>query len=78
MKYVDSVVAKIIDGYKRLGLYDNTIFMGVGDHGEGMGEHGRWQHDQVIWDEGLKGTLCYPCPLIDHEEGKNDGVRQQI
>jgi lipoteichoic acid synthase len=53
-----------------LGLYDNTIFVFFGDHGEGLGEHGRLMHGDTIWEEGLK------IPLIIHAPGwLDDGER---
>lgn len=51
--YLDNFVKNIFTQYKELGLYENTIFVIVGDHGEGLGEHGRFQHDNVIYQEGV-------------------------
>ena len=59
--YVDSFVKNIIEMYKEMGLYEDTIFVIYGDHGEGFGEHGRTEHDNVIWEEGLQ------VPLIVHD-----------
>jgi phosphoglycerol transferase MdoB-like AlkP superfamily enzyme len=42
MRLEDIYVKNLIDQYKELGLYDNTIFVLYGDHGEGFGEHGRY------------------------------------
>ncbi|MFB6263672.1 MAG: sulfatase-like hydrolase/transferase [Bradymonadaceae bacterium] len=50
--YVDQFVKRLVDQYRRLGLYDETVFVFVADHGEAFGEHGRWQHDAVIYREG--------------------------
>jgi lipoteichoic acid synthase len=63
MRLQDIFVKNLIDQYKELGLYDNTIFVIYGDHGEGFGEHGRFQHNDTIWEEGLK------VPLIIHAPG---------
>jgi arylsulfatase A-like enzyme len=52
--YLDNFVKNIIEQYKELGLYEETIFVVVGDHGEGFGEHGRYQHDNVIYEEGIR------------------------
>ena len=38
--------------YKQMGLYEDTVFVVVGDHGEAFGEHGRSQHDNVPYGEG--------------------------
>ena len=61
IRYVDFFVKNIIEMYKELGLYEDTIFVIYSDHGEGFGEHGRTQHDNVIWEESLR------IPLIVHD-----------
>lgn len=61
VRYVDFFVKNIIEMYKEMGLYEDTIFVIYGDHGEGFKEHGRNQHDNVIWEEGLQ------VPLIVHD-----------
>jgi arylsulfatase A-like enzyme len=61
LRYVDFFVKNIIEMYKEMGLYEDTIFVIYGDHGEGFEEHGRTQHDNVIWEEGLR------VPLMIHD-----------
>jgi phosphoglycerol transferase MdoB-like AlkP superfamily enzyme len=65
--YEDQFLEKLIQQYKDLGLYDNTIFVIMGDHGEGFGEHGRRQHDDTIYEEGLK------VPMLIHDPERFDG-----
>lgn len=57
VRYMDFFVKNLIQQYKDLGLYENTVFVIQGDHGEAFGEHGRFQHDNVIWNEGLRIPL---------------------
>ena len=72
MRYLDFFVKNIMDQYKELGLYDDTIFVIYGDHGEGFGEHDLFQHDNTIYQEGLK------VPFIIHEPGRfEEGKRAQ-
>ena len=59
--YVDFFVKNLIQQYKDLGLYEDTIFVIYGDHGEGFAEHGVRGHDNVIHEEGLR------VPLIIHD-----------
>ena len=54
VRYVDFFTKHLLQQYKDLGLYEDTVFVIQGDHGEGFGEHGRYQHDNVIWEEGLR------------------------
>ncbi len=64
INYLDHFVKELIAQYKELGLYDNTVFIIMGDHGEGFGEHGVKQHITTIYDEGLH------IPLLIHD-GRN-------
>ncbi|MGI9048954.1 MAG: sulfatase-like hydrolase/transferase [Rubrobacteraceae bacterium] len=64
VNYSDHFVENIMNLYKKLGIYDNTIFVIYGDHGEGFGEHGLYQHDNTIYEEGLR------IPIIIHDPGR--------
>jgi len=64
MRYQDFFLMNLFAQYKDLGLYDNTTFIILGDHGEGFDEHGLKQHDNTIYDEGLH------IPLIIHQPGR--------
>ncbi len=69
IRYQDFFVKNLLDQYEKLGLYDKTIFVIYGDHGEGFGQHGRYQHDDTIYEEGLRIPLIIHAPgLTDHGE----------
>jgi arylsulfatase A-like enzyme len=59
----DFFLRNLFDQYKKLGLYEDTVFLVYGDHGEAFGEHGRYQHDNVPYEEGLK------IPMLVHDSG---------
>jgi Sulfatase len=59
--YGDRFVRRLIQQYKDLGLYDNTVFVVMADHGEGFGEHGVRQHDNTVYTEGVR------IPLLVHD-----------
>ncbi len=61
LRLQDIFLQNLFDQYKELGLYDETLFIIYGDHGEGFGEHGRLLHGDTIYEEGLK------IPLIIHD-----------
>lgn len=61
IRYTDRFVQQVIEQFKKMGLYDDTIFVVMADHGEGFGEHGLYQHDNTIYNEGIK------IPLIVHD-----------
>ncbi len=53
VNYVDLFLTKLIQQYKDLNLYKNTIFVFVGDHGEGFREHQIYGHSNIIYREGI-------------------------
>ncbi len=61
VRYVDFFVRDLVQQYQDLGLYENTVFVIVGDHGEAFGEHGLRLHDDVMYDEGLR------VPFVVHD-----------
>ena len=69
LRYVDQFTRELVEGFKKSGLYEETIFVIVGDHGEGFNEHGRSQHDNVIYEEGLR------VPLVIHDPS---ALREQV
>ena len=70
LRLQDIFLKELMEQYKQLGLYDNTIFIIYGDHGEGFGEHGLYVHDDIPYQEGLK------VPLIIHAPGLLEGGRR--
>jgi lipoteichoic acid synthase len=62
IRYQDIFLKNLFDQYKELGLYDDTIFVIYGDHGEGFGEHRRFQHDDNMWEEGIKVPFLIHAP----------------
>ena len=74
LKLQDIFLKNLFDQYKELELYDNTIFVIFGDHGEAFGEHGRLQHDDVMWEEGLKVPLVIHDPTRFHGGERVEGL----
>jgi arylsulfatase A-like enzyme len=67
LRMLDHFLENLFEQYKELGLYEDTIFVLYGDHGEGFGEHGREMHGDTIWEEGLW------IPLLVHAPGWFEG-----
>jgi lipoteichoic acid synthase len=61
LRYQDFFVRNLIEQYKELGLYEDTIFVIYGDHGEGFGEHGRYVHENNPYEESLRVPLLIHC-----------------
>jgi arylsulfatase A-like enzyme len=47
--YTDYCIGQVIDKLKELDLYDSTLIIIVGDHGEGLGEHGEAEHGYYVY-----------------------------
>jgi lipoteichoic acid synthase len=62
VRYVDFFLKNLIEQYKKLGLYENTVFVIFGDHGDGFGEHGRYVHEDNPYEESLKIPLIIHAP----------------
>ena len=70
LRYQDFFLRNLFEQYKRLGLYQDTIFIVYGDHGEGFGEHGRYVHENNPYEESLR------VPLVIHDPKRfRDGAR---
>jgi choline-sulfatase len=51
--YADSALGHLIAFLKKTGAYANAIIVVVGDHGEGLGEHGEETHGLFLYDSTL-------------------------
>ncbi len=60
--YADSALGRFIATLKRAGAYDNSIIVLVGDHGEGLGEHGEETHGLFLYDSTLHVPLILKMP----------------
>ncbi len=67
LRYQDFFLRNLFEQYKRLGLYEDTIFVVYGDHGEGFGEHGRYVHENNLYEESLR------VPLVIHDPKRFHG-----
>jgi len=77
LAYVDHFVGALVDALEARGRLDDTVIVIVGDHGEGFGEHGRQQHDTVIYEEGLHVPLVLLGPGVP-VGAHIGGLRQHI
>ncbi len=70
--YQDQFLRQLFDVYQTSGRAGETLFVVLGDHGEAFGEHGRFLHDAVIHDEGIR------IPLLFHARGLESARRQTL
>jgi arylsulfatase len=62
MRLVDAEFQKILDAVDRLDLWENTVVLFTGDHGEMNGAHGMAQKGAIHYDEATicNLTVCVP------------------
>lgn len=78
LAYTDRFLKKLVAQFEERGLMEHTLFIIVGDHGEGFGEHGRKEHDNVIYEEGLQVPLVLFGPGVPADGRPIEGLRQHI
>ena len=47
----DSNLSEVVAELKEAGAWDNSVFIFISDHGEAIGDHGGWFHDQSVYEE---------------------------
>jgi arylsulfatase A-like enzyme/Flp pilus assembly protein TadD len=60
--FADAQVGRLLTFLKQKGLYDNTLIVLSGDHGEGLGEHGEQTHGFFIYNSTLHVPLIVHLP----------------
>jgi arylsulfatase A-like enzyme/Tfp pilus assembly protein PilF len=60
--YADSALAHWIAFLKKAGVYDKSVIILTGDHGEGLGEHGEETHGLFLYDSTLHVPLIVKPP----------------
>jgi arylsulfatase A-like enzyme/cytochrome c-type biogenesis protein CcmH/NrfG len=61
--FVDEQIGRLFTGLAALGLADSTVTVLVGDHGEGLGDHGEPTHRQLVYESTMR------VPMILHAPG---------
>ena len=74
IRYQDIFLKNLFDQYKELGLYDKTIFVLYGDHGEGFAEHGRYVHEDNPYEESLRVPLIIHAPGWFEDSNRVEGL----
>jgi len=60
--YADARMGEILDRLSSAGLLDDTLVVVVGDHGEGLMQHGWMNHGMMIYDEAVRVPLLVRWP----------------
>jgi len=64
--FADAQVGRLIEFLKNKGLYQNTLIILSGDHGESLGEHGEKTHGFFIYNATLHVPLIIHLPVGVH------------
>ena len=62
IRFTDEQVGRLLAGLEDQGLLENTIVVVVGDHGEGLYEHGQKAHGTHLWEEMMRVPLVLAVP----------------
>ncbi len=60
--YTDHCIGLVLSKLKQLGLYDSTLIIIAGDHGEMLGEHGELSHLYFVYQSAIKVPLIFRLP----------------
>ena len=70
--YADSQLSRLHGFLQTAGLDSNTIVVFAGDHGEGLGDHGEFDHGLLIYQTTARVPL-----IIVHPDSTSRGVRRE-
>jgi arylsulfatase A-like enzyme/tetratricopeptide (TPR) repeat protein len=60
--FTDHCIGRVVETLKELQMYDSTLLIIAGDHGEMLGEHGEKEHLFFIYEAALKVPLLVKMP----------------
>jgi tetratricopeptide (TPR) repeat protein len=60
--FTDDCIGKVFSKLKELGLYESTMIVVTGDHGEMLGEHGENTHGYLIYQSAIHVPLIFKIP----------------
>lgn len=76
IRFTDEQIGALLDKLRELKLYENTIIVITADHGENLGEHGRYfQHGGMPFDTLLHVPLIFK---YEHSISKNKKIKTQV
>ncbi len=67
----DAMIQQLFDSLKQKGYLKNSIVVIIGDHGDGLGEHGRFGHVHYLYQEQLR----VPFLIYDEERLRYANLR---
>ena len=78
IEHLDTHLARLFDGLKQRGLYDNTLIVFVSDHGEEFFDHNGWWHGQTLYNELVHVPLLLKLPGGAKGGAVNEDIARHI
>lgn len=66
LRSADGAIRELVEGLKKRNLFESTLIVVVGDHGEAFGRHGQITHAGGIYEENLHIPLMLINPVLFH------------
>ena len=63
VKYMDACIGEFVDYLKTRGLYENSVVILTSDHGDALGDDGRWGHSYWVYPEIMRIPLIVHLPV---------------
>lgn len=76
--YNDYCIGKIINNLKELNIYDDTLFVIIGDHGDAFYEHGFYTHSHAPYEELIHVPMIFKFPKGDYAGKRITGLVELI
>ena len=76
--FTDHHLGRLLDGLREQGLYDDAWIIVTADHGELMGEHGRFGHGRTLYREALDIPMIVKWPRGEVAPGRSDAPVQLV
>ncbi len=69
----DDFLERMVKQLKKHGLYENTVIIGIGDHGEAFGEHNKGNvfHGNNVYEESVHVAAFLHSPLLSQAQHEN-------
>lgn len=76
--FMDHCIGELFDGMKKRDVFDNTLIVAIGDHGEAFGSHGYTGHGRNLYQEEIHVPLIVRYPMGEVAAATRDEYIQPI
>jgi arylsulfatase A-like enzyme len=72
--FMDAQIGRLVREFQRRGLWEHTLLVLVGDHGQGLGDHNWWGHG-ILYQEQVRVPMFIRWPGVAAGQRVDDLVR---